>query len=117
MGAKNVTNEEQAEVFKGLNQQLGSVYEKMEAQNYDHSDGEEQVLSSMQPQPMMQMNDMMSQELGAPQMRSEPPARSMAKKSKAPASKFAGKQSDSLAFDIFKMSNAAQSSNYRQKKK
>jgi len=33
---------------------------------------------------------------------------SAAKKSKkAPASKFAGKQSDSLAFDIFKMSNAA----------
>merc|ERR1712226_712335 len=107
MGAKNVTNEEQAEVFKGLNQQLGSVYEKMEAQNYDHSDGEEQVLSSMQQQPMM-MNNMMSEKLGAPQMRSEPPARSLAKKSKAPASKFAGKQSDSLAFDIFKMSNAAQ---------
>ena len=43
--AKNVTNDEQAAVMKGLTEQLGSVYDKMEAQNYDHSDGEEQILS------------------------------------------------------------------------
>ena len=43
--AKNVTNDEQAAVMRGLTDQLGSVYEKMEAVNYDHSDGEEQALS------------------------------------------------------------------------
>ena len=39
-----------------------------------------------------------------------------AKKMKAPASKFAGKQSDSLATELYQMSNQAQMSNFRKKK-
>jgi len=97
--AKNITNEEQAAVFSNLNDHYGAVYSKIGEQVHDLDEDEEEMLDSMMPmQSQMQQQQQLSS--GSFGMMGSSNKSSGFTKEKVRKSKFAGKQSDSLATEI-----------------
>ena len=133
--ARNQTNVERSEAVNDFSEKLGSVYAQMGEQLHELSDSEEAVLSKAPKMEMIAESEEL--ELSAapkkkggfsslfsgfgskskqPAAQTEVGSMAKSKKMKAPASKFAGKQSDSLATELYQMSNQAQMSNFRKKK-
>jgi len=127
---KNVTNIEQASAYNRMNEQVGSIYGKIGNQIHDLDDNEVDMLSKPKVKSAMMSVSKSKQvpvrrggggggglepKIGASYgVLKKATKEATAPQIKAPKSKFAGKQVDSIASELYQMSSHNQAAKYRQ---